>query len=153
LNPIVNGILGGWQISVLYQFVSGSPLTPVWTGATLGNGNNARPNIIGNPNLSNPTAADWFNLSAFTKPANYTFGDSAPGSIIGPSLHQLDTGLFKNFVVHEQKYLQFRWEMFNALNEVNLANPAVTLGVATAGLITATAANPRNMQLGLKFVY
>ncbi len=56
--------------------------------------------------------------------------------MIGPSLHVLDTGVFKNFVVREQRYLQFRWEMFNALNQVNLANPAVTLGVATAGLIT-----------------
>ena len=149
VNPIVNGILGGWQISALYQFVSGAPLTPVWTGATLGNGNNARPNIVGDPNLSNPTAADWFNLSAFTKPANYAFGNSAPGSIIGPSLHDLDTGLFKNFAVWDQRYLQFRWEMFNALNQVNLANPAVTLGVSTAGLISASADNPRIMQLGL----
>ncbi len=153
LNPVLNGILGGWQVSAIYQFISGTPLTPVWTGATLGNGNNARPNIVDNPNLANPTAADWFNLNAFTKPANYTFGNSAPGSIICPSLHDLDTGLFKNFVIREQKYLQFRWEMFNALNEVNLANPAVTLGVATAGLITATNGNSRNMQLGLKFVY
>ncbi len=80
LNPVLNGVLGGWQISALYQFTSGTPLTPVWTGATLGNGNNARPNIVGDPNLSNPTAADWFNLSAFTKPANYTFGNPAPGS-------------------------------------------------------------------------
>lgn len=61
--------------------------------------------------------------------------------------------MFKNFVVWEQRYLQFRWEMFNALNQVNLANPAVILGVATAGEITATSANPRNMQLALKFVF
>ena len=152
LNPVLNAVLGGWQISALYQFTSGAPLTPVWTGATLGNGNNARPNIAGDPILSNPTAADWFNLAAFTKPANYTFGNSAPGTIIGPSLHDLDTGLFKNFVIREQKYLQFRWEMFNAFNEVNLGNPAVTLGVATAGLITS-AGSPRNMQMGLKFVF
>jgi hypothetical protein len=95
----------------------------------------------------------WFNLAAFAKPANYTFGNSAPGSVIGPSYTGLDTGLMKNFVIREQRYLQFRWEMFNSLNHVNLGNPSVTLGTATAGLITATNGNPRTMQLGLKFVF
>ncbi len=42
--------------------------------------------------------------------------------------------------------------MFNAFNEVNLNNPATTLGVATAGLITG-ADSARNMQLALKFVF
>jgi hypothetical protein len=153
IHPVVNAFLGGWQISAMLQHISGAPLTPVWTGATLGNGNNARPNINGDPSLSDPTAAVWFNLSAFTKPANYTFGNSAPGTVIGPSYTDLDTGLMKNFVVHEKKYLQFRWEMFNALNHVNLANPSVTLGTTTAGLITGINGNPRNMQLGLKFVF
>ena len=95
----------------------------------------------------------WFNLAAFTKPANYTFGDSAPGSIIGPSYANLDTGLLKDFVIREQKYLQFRWEIFNSLNHTNLGAPSVTLGTTTAGLITAINGNPRNMQLGLKFVF
>jgi len=152
LNPVLNGMLGGWQISALYQYTSGAPLTPAWTGATLGNGVNARPNIVGDPTLSDPTAAMWFNLAAFTKPANYTFGDSAPGSIIGPSYQDIDTGLLKNFYVHEQKYLQFRWEMYNAFNQVNLGSPAVTLGVNTAGLITS-AGTSRNIQFALKFVF
>ena len=153
INPVLNAFLGGWQISALLQYISGAPLTPAWTGATLGNGNNARPNIVGDPNLPDPTAAMWFNLAAFTKPANYTFGDSAPGSIIGPSYANLDTGLLKDFVIREQKYLQFRWEIFNSLNHTNLGAPSVTLGTTTAGLITAINGNPRNMQLGLKFVF
>ena len=52
----------------------------------------------------------------------------------------------------KQKYLQFRWEMFNAMNEVNLGNPSVTLGTTTAGQITS-AADARQMQFGLKFVF
>lgn len=153
LNPVLNGVLGGWQLSGVYTFNSGQPLTPVWTGATLGNGTNARPNIVGNPALANPTASLWFNLSAFTKPANYTFGNSAPGSIIGPSFHELDTGFMKKFTVREEKYLQFRWEMFNVMNEVNLSTPSVTLGTTTAGQITSTAGIARQMQVGLKFVF
>ena len=152
IHPVLDAILGGWQLAGLYRYNSGAPLTPVWTGATLGNGNNARPNIVGDPNLSQPSAKLWFNLNAFAKPANYQFGNSAPGSIVGPSLHGLDTGLLKNFLIHEEKYLQFRWEMFNAMNEVNLGAPSVTLGTTTAGQITS-AGDARTMQLGLKFVF
>src|SRR5581483_8491500 len=48
---VVNGALGGWQLSGVYRFVSGPPLTLVVGGATLGNGVNARPDIIGDPHL------------------------------------------------------------------------------------------------------
>ncbi len=61
----------------IYNFTSGSPLTFIVPGATLGNGWNTRPNLSGDPELSNPTCQRWFNPQAFSVPANYTFG--APG--------------------------------------------------------------------------
>jgi hypothetical protein len=72
--------------------------------------------------------------------------------ISGPATHVLDTGFFKNFNFTERKYLQFRWEMFNALNEVNLGTPVTTIGLASTGQITS-ADTARQMQLGLKFVF
>jgi len=149
---VLNVVAGGWQISALYRFTAGAPLTPVVSGATLGNGVNARPNIVGNPRLPNPSDKLWFNPGAFVAPARYQFGACAPGAIIGPALHVLDAGLMKNFNFGEKKYLQFRWEMFNALNEVNLGNPVTTIGLATTGQITS-AGDPRIMQVGLKFVF
>jgi hypothetical protein len=59
----------------------------------------------------------------------------------------------KKFTVHEQKYLQFRWEMFNVMNTVNLSAPNITLGTTTTGQITSTAGIARQMQAGLKFVF
>jgi hypothetical protein len=152
LPRVAKGILGGWQISGLYRFVSGQPLTPFVQGATLGNGANARPDIVGDPRVSNPSTARWFNPDAFARPPLYTFGNSAPGSIVGPALHVLDTGLMKDFRFAEQKYLQFRWEMFNAMNEVNLGDPVTTIGLATAGQITSSG-QARQIQFGLKFIF
>ena len=149
---VINGILGGWQLSGIYRFNSGAPLTLVVGGATLGNGVNARPDIVGNPRLDHPSASLWFNPNAFAKPPLYHFGNSAPGAIVGPALHVLDTGLLKNFYIREQKYLQFRWEMFNAMNEVNLANPVITIGLANTGQITGSG-EARQMQVGMKFVF
>jgi hypothetical protein len=148
----LNYIVGGWQLSGIYTFTSGAPLTLVVGGATLGNGVNARPNVVGDPHLLHPSAALWFNPAAFTAPPAHMFGNSAPGVISAPAAHELDTGLFKNFYVTEQKYLQFRWEMFNALNEVNLGTPVTTIGLATTGLISS-AGTPRQMQMALKFVF
>ncbi len=120
---MVNAILGGWQLAGIYNFTSGQPLNFIAPGATLGNGTNARANVSGDPKLSNPSADGWFNPQAFSAPALYTFGNSGIGILDGPGIHVLDTSLTKNFYVTESKYLQFRWEMFNMPNHVNLNNP------------------------------
>jgi hypothetical protein len=152
LNPIVNGIIGGWQLSGINSFVSGVPLTLTMPGATLGNGWNTRPNLVGDPDVDNPSANGWFNTAAFAAPAQYQYGDSGLGIIEGPAAHILDLGLSKNFEVVPGKRLQVRWEMFNALNKVNYGNPGTTFGTANFGrILSATAA--RTMQLGIKFVF
>jgi len=60
----------------------------------------------------------------------------------------LDTNLMKNFHFTEATYLQFRWEMFNAFNHVNLNMPNTTLGLASTGRILS-AGDARQMQLAL----
>ncbi|MFB3826576.1 MAG: carboxypeptidase regulatory-like domain-containing protein [Bryobacteraceae bacterium] len=149
---VVNAVLGGWQVSGVYRFVSGAPLTLQVGGATLGNGVNARPDIVGDPHVPNPSPALWFNPAAFSPPPRYQFGNSAPGAVVGPALHVLDTGLMKNFNISEKTYVQFRWEMFNAMNEVNLGNPVTTIGLATTGQIVS-AGDARVMQVGMKLVF
>ena len=74
------------------------------------------------------------------------------GIFDGPGSHVLDTSLAKNFHVTESKYLQFRWEMFNMPNHVNLRNPETTIGIDTTGKIFEAFA-ARSMQLGMKFVF
>ena len=97
MPPVLNAVAGGWQLSGIYSFVSGAPLTLVVSGATLGNGVNARPNLVGDPTVARKSAALWFNPAAFTAPAARQFGTSAPGAVVGPASHVLSAGLFKNF--------------------------------------------------------
>jgi len=58
----------------------------------------------------------------------------------------------KNFHFREDKYVQFRWEMFNALNHVNLGAPGTTLNQPNTGKILG-AGDARQMQLGVKIVF
>jgi hypothetical protein len=59
----------------------------------------------------------------------------------------------KNFYFRERRYVQFRWEAFNAFNEVNLGNPVLNIGQANTGIITGTQAGARQMQIALKLVF
>ena len=67
-NAFVNGVLGGWQLSGIYSFTSGAPLSIGVPGATLGNGRGTRANVAGDPQLSDGTADRWFNTAAFVAP-------------------------------------------------------------------------------------
>ena len=151
-RPLPNFLLGGWQLSGIYSFTSGSPLSFTVPGNTLGNGFNTRPNLVGDPRLAEPAASQWFNPAAFANPARFAFGNSGLGLIDGPGRHVLDLGLIKDFHFSEARYVQFRWELFNAPNHVNLANPNTTLGqISTAQINSAGAA--RQMQFGMKVIF
>ena len=69
----------------------------------------------------------------------------ASGNIANLSLN-------KKFYIKEQRYVQFRWEAFNAFNHANYGNPNTTIGQGTTGQIFSAGA-ARQMQLGLKLVF
>ncbi len=166
-NKVLDGIVGGWQLSGIMTYRTGLPFTPTLSGIDelqLGglNGQN-RPDRTCSGNLFNPTATQWFNPACFTVPVEPTTpgallreGNSGVNILNGPHWFSFDAGIAKNFHVTERVGLEFRTEMFNALNHPILALPASALNLfATATpqtRITATAANtfPRIIQFGLK---
>ena len=62
-NAVVDAILGGWQLGTTFVLESGLPFTPqVGTNNNSGAlSGNWYPNLIGNPNISNPGVNGWFN--------------------------------------------------------------------------------------------
>jgi hypothetical protein len=152
LHPVADAVIGGWEFSGIYLYHSGDPLTFGVPGATLGNGWGTRPNLVGDPASSNPSANLWFNPNAFAAPGPYLFGNSGIGILDGPSSHVLNLALMKKFKFGEQRYLQFRWEAFNALNHVNLGDPNTTIGQGSTGQIFS-AGPARVMQIALKVVF
>jgi hypothetical protein len=81
--------------------------------------------------------------------------------LIGPGAVNVDVSLGKSFDITERKSLQFRAEVFNAPNHPNFAAPtqrgafndASGIPLSTAGIISATATRPRQIQFGLKLMY
>ncbi len=153
--------LGGWQSFGVLTFQSGQPFTVLLlrdddnsnTGQTdiLG-GSNDRPNVIGNPNLSNPTAAEWFNTSAFAMSPYGTFGNEGRNIVTGPGLETIDFSIIKNTRLAERLNMQFRSEFFNLLNHANFNLPDNFVGSPTFGQVTS-AQPARRIQFGLKFLF
>ena len=145
---------GGWRLSGINTFYSGAAFSPTISNAPLVNAdfNGFRPDIIGNPHVSNQGAGLWFNPAAYTAPQSpYRDGNASKGSLRGPALYVFNLSLSKEFTIAERKTLEFRWENFNAFNHVNLALPQTTVDVGGAGQITSIANPMRQMQLALHF--
>ena len=64
-GPVTRGLLGGWQINGVAFWQTGTPYTIANGTARSNTGGTDRPNQIGDPTLSNPTVAQWFNVAAF----------------------------------------------------------------------------------------
>src|SRR5262249_61249848 len=83
----------------------------------------------------------------------YVYGNEGRNLLHGPGLVNVDYSLFKNFPIKERMKLQFRVELFNALNHPNFNNPAATFGNGNFGFITSTSAENRDIQFGLKLAF
>jgi len=154
-------LLGGWQSFGIVTFQRGRPFTVALlpefdnsnTGRSiLGFGANDRPDVVGNPSLSNPTPARWFNTGAFAVPAFGSFGDAGRNILEGPGLQTFNISLVKNFFVQENLNLQFRSEFFNLFNRTNFDLPDNFVGSPTFGRILS-AKNSRRIQFGLKLLF
>ncbi|MFN0107041.1 MAG: carboxypeptidase regulatory-like domain-containing protein [Bryobacteraceae bacterium] len=156
---LVNRLVGGWQINTIGIMQTGLPVAI--SGAN--NFRASRPNSTSeSAKLETPSSARWFNTDAFINPPNYTFGNVGRvlPDVRGPGTFNWDLSFIKNTRFTERFNLQFRAEMFNFMNNVNLgipnggfsAGPNGRNQSGTFGTITS-ARDSRNIQLGLKFLF
>jgi len=159
---ILDRVVGGWQISSIASMQSGSPLdTTAWDSAgTNFNPSSNRLNCTGiDPILPNPTHDFYLNPAAFTNPLVGTYGNCGRNNFRGPRRVNFDFSTIKDFHVTERQSVQFRMEMFNAPNHVELglpngnwgnASPAPAAPAASFGQ-DRSAATMRQIQFALKY--
>jgi hypothetical protein len=164
-------LLGGWTISEISQFQTGTPLS-VTTGddfAGVGPGSGAQFWIVnGNPNLSrgdrsfSDSTTDqnyWFltknpdGTPIFTAPAAGTFNtDRVRNFLYGPGFQNHNLGVFKDFHVKETQKVTFRFEAFNWPNHPNWNNPTTDPRSSSFGKVT-TKSSERNLQFALRYSF
>src|SRR3981081_1674083 len=124
----------------------------------------------------NKSGVTWINPNSFA--AGSTFlGNLRRNQIYGPGCSDVDLSVFKNIPITERVKAQFRIEMFNTFNRVNLATGSFALGQTCSpdasgrcttsggfGLVADTQGDffgapgigpgeAFNMQLGLKIIF
>jgi hypothetical protein len=156
-HGFVGHLLGGWQLSVIGSFYSGSPLgVSSAVNGTFSQGGGQRPNWNGqDPGLSQPTLEAWFNTSVFSTPAAYHFG-TAPrtfSSVRSDKTHNVDLSLQKVTNLTERLGLEFRAEAFNLTNTPVFSPPNTTFGSPSFGVVSSQANLPRVVQLALKLKF
>jgi len=171
LQGVGNKVLGGWQLTGVQQYQTGSPMTVVsGKDNSLTSLGKDRAVAMAGVSPDRPAGVDslkmWFNTAAFATNPIGTFGTLGKGTLRGPGMFSWDMGAFKKIPLKgEGVFLQFRAEFFNIFNHPMFNNPATTLTDANYGKITATLANagatqgditsggPRIIQLALKLVF
>jgi outer membrane receptor protein involved in Fe transport len=154
-----DAVVGGWALSGVFNFESGLPFTPYYVNSptVLNSPIYDRPNQVGDPNVAHPNRNEWYNPAAYADPAQYTFGNAGRNSLMGPGYGEVDLSLTKTFAITEGVRLALKWDAFNALNHVNLAQPtgsgAAFVDIANAGVITSIVDFRRRMQIGMHLTF
>ncbi len=160
-NKMVSAVAGGWSLNGILQLSSGLPYA-VTTSAdpeNIGSGGavEERVNLSGSPNggSGTHTPTQWFNTSAFSLPAPYTYGNEKPNTLNSNWRRNLDLSIFRQFHVGlgERRYFEFRAETFNIFNNVVFNVPHTDISSTNFGAVTSQLNQPRQLQMGLKFTY
>jgi hypothetical protein len=178
-NNFAGKVLGGWQLSGIFQASSGTPVSVgrnqdyagVGQDGSMSGTNqfwkfnggdiNYTKQLARNGQTDNaywiavPLGADG-RPTQFTQPAAGTFvlTDVARNVIYNPGFNNWNMGLFKKFAITERAAIQFRAEAFNTFNHPNwngIGTDPANLG--TFGKITGKNNDVRNLQLSLRFLF
>jgi len=151
-------VLGGWEITGIWTWMTGTPLNFGCSCASLNApGNGQSPELIAPfRKLYGINTDYWFDTTAFVDPTRYfgkpTFGNIGRYISSGPDFFNLDAALFRNIRITEKINLQLRTDWFSATNTPHFSNPDVTLGDANFGRVTG-AGGARAIDLGAKLTF
>ena len=167
----------GWQLNSYITYDSGNPFD-LTVSPDISNTRNRfdHPVEIGDPyaGIVQPPTVNgryvngiiWYNPAAFRNPDPGTFGTFKRNTLYAPDFKSFDFSIFKNTPITERVSTQFRVEIFNLFNALNLGNPNQGNPSATlsgGGLILGTRnggsapgigfGEPRNVQFALKVIF
>lgn len=156
----LNYLIGGWQLNGITSVISGTPQEVSTASNTLFNyGGEQRANWNGhNPTLHGPISkrlTQYFNVSNFSQPASFTYGNAPRelSSLRSPGFVDTDLSGIKNIPIHDRVNAQFRAEAFNLFNHPTFGPPDTSLGDGNTGVINNQVNLPRQIQLAVKVTW
>jgi hypothetical protein len=153
----LGALAGGWVVNGILTLNSGLPFS-VGANDTAGTGpgRNNRATCVGDPLPSGfeQTNARWFDTSAFTPNAPFSYGTCTYNLLRGPGSKSMNMSLFRTVPLPSGRRLEFRVEAFNLFNWVNWGFPGSNVSnLNSFGIISGTRGDPREVQLAVKFYF
>jgi hypothetical protein len=159
----VGSIFGGWQLSTIWNFESGSYFNPV-SRAAYGSGGdfNADGQRSDRPDLPTQHVAKsfskdaWMNgalsASLFPLPDIIRDGTLPRNYFKGPEYARVDASFAKRFAIRERATVQFQVQASNLVNRVNISS--VTSSLTATDFGRASGFYPmRTVQMGVKLIF
>jgi Carboxypeptidase regulatory-like domain len=162
LNGAANAVLGGWSVNTIAYLSTGVPINaPSGTGDPYFN---QRVDMTCDPAKgAQHTAAEWFNYSCFSEPADPLVAGTAAAflsHVRTDGAADLDVSLFKSFSIGKERNIRFEVSSYNITNSVQFGYPNVfwnptptTDNMAGFGQITNAVNSPRQLQFASKFTF
>jgi hypothetical protein len=171
VGSITNAFIGGWQLSGIYRWTSGFPISVTnllwptnWDDPGFASLIGKSPDTKTTKNAATLTGQSGPNI--FTNPEQAfeafkptTAGDTGVrNNLRGDGFFGIDLGLGKSWRMpwSEGHRLQFRWETFNVTNSVRFDVGSLSLSNGNAGTFgkySRTLTNPRVMQFLLRYEF
>jgi hypothetical protein len=158
---LVDGALGGWQLTLINTATSGLPInitySPTAQFQVTSIGISQRPNATGTALVTpegSRTVTNYLDKNAVSVPTDPSkaLGNLGRNAARGYGLVQTDLGLHKEFTLTERTNLQFRTEIFNLTNQTNFQAPASNISNSNYGTITSTFP-ARQVQFALRLAF
>jgi hypothetical protein len=160
---LIKGLFGGWELSTVTLLQSGVFQTPTMNASSdqsnsnvIGRFVNARPDRLGDGNLSNPTRDRFYDIAAFAHPPAGIgrLGNAGAGVLQGPGTVAISGGLSKMFRLTERARLRVEATFANLPNHPNFSPPSVNVDDPNFGrlLFSAVGENTgsRKGQIGIR---
>ena len=159
MNPVLDGILGGWRLVGINTMTSGVPInlsySPSATFSVSGSPT-YRPNLTGDPLTPSGerTISNYLNPATVEIPTDRTqpFGNAPRNVARSHAFFQFDLGLHKTFGIGGERRIEARVEAFNLFNRTNFSPASANRSNANFGSINSTFP-ARQVQLGVKLYF
>jgi len=155
-SSVARHVLGGWSISGIWKAQTGIPMTITQTGG--------RPDLLDVKGAINKNCCSFGNLQYLNRAAFLAVPvSSASGRTIrrgsignnglrGPGRTNLDFSLAKNVSLGEERNLELRADLLNALNQTQYTAVSTNLNSPNFGQVTSTA-GARIIQVQARFAF
>jgi Carboxypeptidase regulatory-like domain len=151
-SGLLDELIGGYKITALYEFDSGTPDT--WSTNVNYSGNwsfNSHPHIANAPSFD--TSGFATQSGSAYQPGSYNYRTFPEYLLRTDPTKNTNLSLLKNFNLGDRFIIQPRFDAFNAFNRHQLSTPNLTPTSSSFSYITSQLNTGRNMQMGVHVLF